>query len=50
MSANVNCTECGMVLGVEWATTRNVWGASSTYYHIPDLNEHMQLHEGDNNG
>lgn len=47
MSANVTCTECGMVLDVESAQTFTAFGGYTIpYYYIPHLNEHMQLHEG----
>jgi hypothetical protein len=42
----VICTECGMVLEVLGVSNFNLTeGHVSTYYHVPNLNEHMQLHE-----
>lgn len=47
MSANVVCTECGVVLVVQEAGNYHLMTDTFTsYYHIPNLNEHMQLHEG----
>lgn len=46
MPANVTCTECGMVLEVLTVSNFNLTeGHVSNYYHLPTLNEHMQLHE-----
>lgn len=47
MPAKVTCTECGMVLEV-YAVANYYLAVDriSNYYHIPNLNEHMQLHEG----
>lgn len=46
MSNSVICYKCGMVLEVESAQTFTVFGGyTMPYYHIPHLNEHMQLHE-----
>lgn len=46
MPANVTCTECGMELEVLEIMNYTLFGEFSNYYHLPDLNEHMQLHEG----
>lgn len=47
MSANVICTECGAILEVLAVYNYHLMDDHGTsYYHLPGLNEHMQLHEG----
>lgn len=48
MSASVICYKCGMVLEVLGIANYTLLeGYVGSYYHVPDLNEHMQLHEED---
>lgn len=47
MPADVICTECGQTLEVLTISNyRLTEGHATSYYHVPNLNEHMQLHEG----
>lgn len=47
MPADVQCTECGMVLEVFAVYNYRLMDDRATaYYHLPNLNEHMKLHEG----